>query len=172
MVVLLKFPRALRRCGIGIHTQKMFMDAVLALKGLKAKAVFPVERIRAIQTTDSVTKVVKAWKNWDFPLFGKELGMLLQRLVIVTFPQKYSIDGAGTLRRELSGRYGHDFGTLRGLLLGRRSNPLFAIIVAGCALSVFVALVAVRSMWLTGSSSDNGAAFASTEEDCHVWELE
>jgi hypothetical protein len=161
MVALLQFPMALQRCGLGANTQSMIMDAVQSLKYVRIKAVFPDDQLRVMKATDRMARAVKAWTNWDFKTFGKEIGKLLRELVMLAFPQKYSIDNAGRLRQELLG-YNEQ---LAGMTALRQPRPIFTVIVGGCALSILVALVAVRSIWSTSREFDDQAHFIGMQDD-------
>merc|ERR1712072_1241482 len=154
---------ALQRCGLGASTQRMFMEAIQSLRNVHVKAVFPDDRIQAMKATDRMARAVEAWTNWDFGTFGKEVGMLLRELVMLAFPRKYSVDDSGRLRHELIS-YSQQ---TPGILAVKQPNPLFATIVFGCALSILVALVAVRSIWSSHREFGDEAPFIDMEDRFH-----
>lgn len=163
MIALLQFPMALQRCGLGTSTQRMFMEAIKSLKHVHVKVLFPDDRIQALKATDRMARAVEAWTNWDYTTFGKEVGMLLRELVMLAFPRKYSVDNTGRLRRELAGFAEQT----PSILVGLRApsvNPIFTAIVGGCALSMLVGLVAVRSIWSAHREFGDEAPFIDMED--------
>jgi len=168
MIALLQLPMALQRCGLGPSTQRMFMEAIQSLKNVHVKIIFPDDRIQtsaqgAMKATDRMARAVKAWTDWDFKTFGREVGMLLRELVMLAFPRKYSVDDSGRLRHELIS-YSQQ---TPGILAVKQPNPLFATIVFGCALSILVALVAVRSIWSSHREFGDEAPFIDMEDRFH-----
>lgn len=159
MIALLQFPMALQRCGIGSSTQRMFLNAIHSLKDVHVRAVFPEDRIQAMKATDRMARAVKAWTNWDFKNFGKQVGMLLRELVMLAFPQKYSLSHAGSLRHELLGYSAQT----PSIFAGRQNRHIFTAIVAGCAISVFVAFAAVRSIWSANRELGSDFPFIDVE---------
>merc|ERR1712048_439311 len=92
---------ALERCGAGARTQQMLMEAIRSLADVQIKFLFPEDRLKAMKVTDEMAKAVKAWTDFDFVTFGEEIGKLLRELVMLAFPQKYSVDNLGRLHRKL-----------------------------------------------------------------------
>lgn len=172
MVALLQVPMALQRCGLGADSQRMFMDAIQSLKHVHVRFVFPDDRIQVMKATDRMARAVGAWTNWDFETFGKEVGMLLREFVMLAFPKKYSVDSAGKLRHQLLDLVADP---PNGLFLGlqdtlpvRKHSPLFSAVVAGCALSIFVALLALRSIRISNQEFSNRGSpiFELEHDDC------
>jgi len=170
MISLLQVPMALQRCGLGAESQSMFMEAVQSLKHVHMQFVFPDDRIQVMKATDRMARAVEAWTSWDFETFGKEVGMLLRELVMLAFPKKYSVDSAGKLRHQLLDLSAQPpRGFLAGwqnTLSGRKHSPLFSAIVGGCALSILVALLALRSIRLSNQEfSNRGSLIFQMEDD-------
>jgi hypothetical protein len=143
MISLLQLPMALQRCGLGAESQRMFMEAINSLSHVHVRVVFPDDRIQVMKATDRMARAVEAWTNWDFETFGREVGMLLRELVMLAFPQKYSVDANGKLRRKLLNLASTQ---PSGFLVGRQSSALYPAIIGGVSLSVLVSLVALRSI--------------------------
>jgi len=173
MIALLQFPMALQRCGIGADTQNMFMSAIKSLRFVHVKAKFPNDRIQAMKATDRMARAITAWTNWDFITFGRQVGMLLRELVMLAFPRKYSIDNAGVLRHQLIGYSAQGPGMIPGLLVSKQSSTAFATVVGGCALSIMVALIAVRHIWSTSREFDEHSPFINMEDGgCELEEFQ
>jgi len=163
MVALLQLPMALQRCGLGADSQRMFLEAINSLKHVHVRVTFPNDRIQVMKATDRMARAVEAWTNWDFETFGKEVGMLLRELVMLAFPQKYSVDASGRLRRNLLDLSAQ---SPIGFLAGKQRDPWFTAVVGGCALSILVSLVALRSIQVSNREfSDRGSPFFDIDED-------
>lgn len=88
-----------------------------------------------------MAKAVEAWTNWDFERFGYELGELFRGLVMLTFPQKYSLDANGRLRRGLSGLSVQ----AQEMSADQRLGPMStSVIIGGVTISFLAALLVVR----------------------------
>jgi len=99
MTAMMQFPMALAKCGVSSDMQSMFMEAIQTLKDLKVEFHFPQDRIKTQQAAKKISEAVEAWTNWNFEQFGYELGKLFRELVMLAFPQKYSVDASGRLQR-------------------------------------------------------------------------
>jgi len=147
MVAMMQFPMALSRCGVAGDIQTMLTEAIKSLKDIKVQFKFPHEQItspsaQAEVATNQMAKAVEAWTNWDFERFGYELGELFRNLVMLTLPQKYSVDDSGRLQRlseEVKSKM-----TATGLTRSTSNNLM---IIGGAIAFVFVAfvLIAVRA---------------------------
>jgi len=131
-IEMMQFTMALSRCGINANDQQMLVEAVKTLQDLKVHFTFPQDRIQAEEATVKMAKAVEAWTNWDFKQFGFELGKLFRELVMLAFPQKYSVDVSGRLQRMSAGEEPRAF-----------SSPL--AIISAASISLFVALAVVRT---------------------------
>jgi len=141
MVAMMQFPMALSRCGLSADMQDTFMEAVKTLNFVKMNFHFPNDvhgaaTDQATMVTEKMAKAVEAWTNWDFEGFGKELGELFRDLVMLAFPQKYSVDPSGELRL-----YG------QSMLAGEKAGSISAslVIIGGAAVSVLVAFAVMRT---------------------------
>jgi len=142
MIALLQFPMAMQKCGIDDKTQRMFARAVSSLRYVKLKAVFPRDKIQASTATGGMARAVKAWTNWQFRTFGKEIGTLLRQLIMLGVPPN-SIDTSGQIMNAVVGLNEQT----PIIAAARQASPVFTYLVSGCALSILVALVAVRSIF-------------------------
>lgn len=142
MIAMMQFPMALQRCGMGSNSQEMLMEAIKSLGDLHVQFTFPHSRsvnpsIQAEKATAKMAKAVKAWTDWDFERFGYELGELFRDLVMLAFPQKYSVDASGRLQRY----------SLNAMSADEKAKPLPAalLIISGAALALLVSLAVVRT---------------------------
>jgi hypothetical protein len=136
MIAMMQFPMALNKCGVSTDTQNMLMDAIKSLNAVKVQFQFPDDRFRADDATKKMAEAVEAWTNWDFEEFGYQLGKLLRELVLLAFPQKYSVDSSGRL-----GRYSQ----MQVLNANKASSISTSVIVGGGAVSLLFALAVVRT---------------------------
>jgi len=132
MIAMMQFPSALQKCGISANAQGMFMEAIKTLQDVQVHFTFPQDAIQADEATKKMAKAVKAWTNWNFKEFGFELGKLFRELVMIAFPQKYSVDASGRLQRMSAEELPRSF-----------SSPL--VIISGASIFSFVALAVVRT---------------------------
>lgn len=145
MVAMMQFPMALSRCGVSSNAQTMFTEAIQSLNYLKVQFHFPQDRFRAENdqfraedATGKMAKAVESWTNWDFESFGYELGELFRELIMLAFPEKYSVDAAGRLQRYVQ-MDAKDSGK------GSSSVPFATVIIGGAAGSMLLAFAAVRT---------------------------
>jgi len=145
MIAMMQFPMALSKCGVNQQMQDTFMEAIKSLGDIRVQFQFPSTPLtgatatgEATEVTDKMAKAVQAWTNWNFEKFGFELGTLLRELVMLAFPQKYSIDARGRLQRNSQ---------IMDLSAGKKAGsiPASAVIVGGFVASVLVAMAAVRT---------------------------
>jgi hypothetical protein len=99
MVAMMQLPTALSNCGVSQDIQTMFTEAIESLRDIDIRIRFPHGTFNPNAEADEMAKAVEAWTNWNFEDFGYELGKLLRELVFLAFPQKYSFDASGKLRR-------------------------------------------------------------------------
>jgi len=158
MVAMMQFPMALSRCGISGNMQHMLMEAVKTLEDLKVHFTFPQDRIRGEQATQKMAKAVEAWTNWNFEKFGFELGKLFRELVMLAFPQQYSVDASGRLQRMSAEELRCSF-----------SSPL--LIISGASISLFVALAVVRTRRSSSQEVPNHMVPMTDIEDGDALEL-
>jgi len=133
MVAMMQFPMALSKCGINAGDQHMLMEAIQTIGNLKVHFTFPQDQIQAEAATAKMAKAVEAWTNWNFEQFGYELGKVFRELIMLAFPQKYSIDASGRLQANLD------------LDKEPRSFSSAVVIIGGAAVSLFIALAVVRT---------------------------
>jgi len=133
MTAMMQFPMAMSKCGLTGDMQTMFTEAIDSLSDLKVQFYFPKEHFHTKEATEKMAKAVEAWTNWNFDQFGYELGELFRELVLLSFPQKYSVAASGMLQRsaeiELSS-------------VGQKTSS--TMIIGGAAISLLVVLAAVR----------------------------
>jgi len=158
MVAMMQFPMALERCGINANMQQMLMEAVKSLQDLNVHFTVPQDQIQTEQATKEMAKAVEAWTNWNFKQFGFELGKLFRELVMLAFPQKYSVDASGRLQRISAAEQPRLF-----------SSPV--VIVSGASISLFVALAVVRTRRSLPQETSEHMATMSDLEDGDVLEL-
>lgn len=143
MVAMMQVPMALSRCNIGQETQQMLMQAIKSVRYLKVHFLFPQHVITGNEATHLMAKAVQEWTNWNFKGFGQQIGIILREFVLLMYPQQYFVDSSGRLRRQLSSKPGVKVG---GLTL----SPTFVTLtVGGVAMSMLIALVAIRGLRTT-----------------------
>lgn len=142
MVAMMQVPMALSRCNIDQESQQMMMQAIKSIQYLKVHFLFPHHQVTGDEATKRMAKAIEAWTNWNFQGFGREIGKLLQEFVVMMYPQKYSFDSNGRLRRQLDGENCKHCLKVGGLVL---SAPMTAWAACAVVMSLFVALVAMRS---------------------------
>jgi hypothetical protein len=157
MVAMMQFPMALSKCGVSSNIQTMFTEAIQSLGQLHVQFHFPQDRFRAENdqfraedATGKMAKAVEAWTNWDFESFGYELGELFRELIMLAFPEKYSVDDTGRLQQYVQ---------MDAQDSGKTSNsvPAATVIIGGGAGFMMLAFAAIRTRRST--------AFARRAED-------
>jgi len=162
MIAMMQVPMALDRCNLNQDSQQMLLEAIQSIKYVKVHFLFPRSSITADEATKRVAKAVQAWTNWDFKGFGKEIGMMLREFVLLMYPQQYSVDANGRLRRQLVGK---PMSTKSFKVMGRTLSQTFMAVTAGAvALSMIVAFVALR-VRRSMRRDDYRDPFASDHED-------
>jgi len=148
MIAMMQFPMALNKCGLAADTQNMLMDAIQSLNAVKVQFRFPDDRFRADDATTKMAQAVEAWTNFQFQEFGYELGKLLRELVLLAFPEKYSVDSAGKLRR---------YSQTHDLNANQASFMSTTGIIGGGAVTLLLAFAVVRThrRSLPRSNADN-----------------
>jgi len=91
----------------------------------------------ATEVSEKMAKAVRAWTTWNFEGFGYELGELFRDLVMLAFPQKYSVDASGRLRR-----YSQSLVVSKSTASSASSA---SVIIGGAAMTLLVALAVVRT---------------------------
>merc|ERR1719310_387594 len=118
MIALMQMPMALSRCKIGQDGQQMMLDAIKSLQYVKVSFQFPPYTMRADEATKRMAMAIDKWTTWDFEGFGFEIGRLLREFVLTVYPQAYSVDASGRLRRQGIGE-----STPSGLDVSRAGGP-------------------------------------------------
>merc|ERR1719272_41245 len=169
MVAMMQVPVALSKCNIGQEAQQMLMEAVKSIKYLNVHFLFPKHMITAHEATQRMAKAVQSWTNWDFKGFGMQIGELLREFVLLmypeggsTYPQQYSVDAGGRLRRQLILKSS----PMQNIkVAGQRFSPtVVALSVGGLASSILVAMVVVRSI----RSMSNSDRLDASVDDCEA----
>merc|ERR1711924_575338 len=130
----------------------MLMEAVKSIKHVHVHWIFPKRVIDADEAAQRMAKAVSDWTNWDFKGFGRQIGKMLRKFVLLmypengnTYPQQYSVDASGRLRRQLVVR-SSPFDNTKPAIGLSGSPALLASVGAGVVSSMIVAMVAVRGM--------------------------
>lgn len=140
MIAMMQFPSALMRCGLSTDMQDTFMEAVKSLGDIQVHFHMPAGGMgtaasdQAEEVSTKMAKAVEAWTNWDFEKFGYELGELFRDLVMLAFPQKYSVHD-GRLHRYS-----------KPLTSNKASSISSSVVViGGSAMVLFVVFATVRT---------------------------
>lgn len=167
-VAFAEMPGALRRCGISKAQEAMLQDSLTALKGLHFRINMMRAKLHNREVSVDLKRAVKDWSKRRWHDFGEDIGKLLQQLVLLVFPQRYSVDNLGLHSHpplsfgvpQLRGQPGQHF---------RPSSPVPAVALASSALLALSAAVALRSFprcsatW-QGSSGDPGVEDATDSD--------
>lgn len=155
-IVLLQLPQALHKCGMTAAQQGMLRHAMSQLNNTLNNGTHVVFTdgigFRADSVGVQMTQAVQSWSELHWEAFGEHLGKLLQELVLLLFPQEYSVDAGGELHRQLEGLEaagGHAGLEAPGRAHGgspHDSNPAFADSIAGSFASLLIALFAMVSL--------------------------
>jgi len=159
MVAMMQFPSALANCGVSGDMQQMLMEAIKTLNDLQIHFQFPNDRIHSEEAADKMALAVKYWTNWNFKQFGYELGKLFRELVMLAFPQKYSIGASGRLQ-------------VQSLEMKTRSFSSPVMIISGASITLLLTLAVVRTRRsLAPKVPDSMVPMTDTDvEDCEAVE--
>lgn len=146
-IVLIQLPQALHKCGMTQEQQGMLRHAMSQLNSTLNSPPHVVFTdgvgFRADTVGVQMTQAVQAWSENHWESFGAHLGKLLQELVLLLFPQEYSVDGTGQLHRQLT-RAGQASARAEGGSRGDSehdgSGSSMASSVAGSLVSILVVL--------------------------------
>jgi len=136
MVAMLQLPTALSRCDLGIENEQMIGEALKTMGSLKFQFHMPHDRVSMKRIGDRMANGVQSWTNWHFHEYGHEIGFMLRELMLMIYPQKYTVDQSGRLRRQLESSS-----------MSRIHGKGFSVlVVAGMTFAVLVGFMAVRTM--------------------------
>merc|ERR1712070_916138 len=79
----------------------MLVDSLKALKNLHFHVDVATAQVHNHDVSVDLSEAAEAWSKHRWHAFGADIGKLLQELVLLVFPRKYSLDAAGFLKREL-----------------------------------------------------------------------
>lgn len=95
---LVRFPSALRRCGVQNKEEFALVDALEAL----GRMHFTIDRssynVHTVDVSVDLSEFIRDWKEHHWRKMGLRLGKLLQQMVVAMFPLKYSSDISGRLQ--------------------------------------------------------------------------
>jgi len=96
--LVLALPNKMRKhCGMNKEQVAMLKDSLEAARNLHFKFSLPGVRPEWDELVHQMAAVVSDWEHGEWFEFGRELGLLLQGLILSFFPLKYTVDG-GVLR--------------------------------------------------------------------------
>lgn len=96
---LISLPGAMQRCSTSTGQTVNLKQALGAFEDGRMSLQLPPRKAGVIDLSVDLTAALKSWTDHDFSGFGFRLGRLLQRFALLAFPQKYSVDTDGGLRR-------------------------------------------------------------------------
>merc|ERR1711988_1148556 len=87
------------------------------------------------------TVALQDWREHSWSAFGSQLGSILRDMIVLTFPQKYSVDAAGRLRRSMqrlseAQRTASRISPLQGLSFGLFCAFAMLVLAGGFLLSL------------------------------------
>jgi len=159
MVVMSMFnlQLALQQCGISPQQEAFLIDA-LGSGHLHAKVIVPQMRVKGDEISAAAARAIQDWEHQQWYDFGTELGGLLREIVLITFPQKYSVDESGKLRRQILGA-----SELPGRLLPAFKRSGFLVIIACFIGAMMVAMAFVRIRRAVPQEFDRGPFLSDVE---------
>jgi uncharacterized protein YgfB (UPF0149 family) len=126
---LMTLPGALSRCSTDTGQPVALQEALEAFEDGRMSLQLPKRGTEAIDLSVDLTAALQKWTNHDFAGFGFRLGRLLQRVALLAFPQKYSVDKFGSLKRLVGGDWGK-VATDRFGVLGLATVGTMALLVS------------------------------------------
>lgn len=148
---LMTLPGALSRCSDANGEPVSLKEALGAFEDGRMSLQLPQRSTATIDLSVDLTAALKMWTNHDFTGFGFRLGRLLQRVALLAFPQKYSVDKAGSLQR-LVGDWSVDTTT-------DRFGGLGLVSVGTLALLSFISagFIVYRQAWKVSAARDTNS---------------
>lgn len=141
LLALMRMPSALTRCSVmTADSQQMWEEALRSFGSIRFNFTFPDDKIKADKATEKVALAVKYFAMHQYRLFGKELGKLFRELLLLAFPQKYSVDAIGRIQR-----LEEDVAIFRNK---KGLGPVF--VISGVAFTLLMSLAALKSLRVVG----------------------
>jgi len=101
-LAMMQMPDALQKCGLGKDQASMLIDSVKNFgEGMAVTVATPNVLPSNKVLMDNLQKTLDDWSSLAWYEFGYDVGTLLQELLLALFPQEYSFDEGGVLRKEL-----------------------------------------------------------------------
>lgn len=135
MVAMAQLPLALQKCGVSLNMQHMLTDALSSPQDLHFQMHMPGHPITAREASTEFAKAVRAWTRWDFETFGFELGKVFREMLMLAFPQKYSVNEFGELHEKRP-----------VLVAGEKVAKTFVPVIAGAVVFMAVFFRAARAL--------------------------
>lgn len=163
MIAMMQVPMALQRCNIGQESQQMMLEAIKSIQYLKVHFRMPENHVHSDRATLQVGKAITAWTQWKFEDFGAEIGKLLREFVLLMFPQAYSVDASGRLRRQLNVQTKSPL--TKVLKAGRQpfSGAFISFLFVGVSFALVGTLVAVRGLRSMSRNAESQEQLASDD---------
>jgi len=102
LLSMLDLQVALRTCGLGPQQEALLLDGMKLGEVHTSLDVPEMRSMTPQQERDNLSKsfaqALQDWKDRSWSAFGAQLGSVLRDMVVLTFPQKWSVDDAGRLR--------------------------------------------------------------------------
>jgi hypothetical protein len=98
---LISLPGAMSRCTSSTGQRVKLGEVAEAFEDGRVSLALPQRSTKAIDLSVDLTAALQKWDQHDYAGFGFRLGRLLQRVALLAFPQKYSVDESGSLMRRL-----------------------------------------------------------------------
>lgn len=165
-VAIADMPQALKRCGMTPDQSATLEDSLKALQRLQFHIDVPRQEVFNKEVSVNLAQAIQDWKDNKWHDFGMDMGRLLQELVLLVFPERYSLDGARDLQKQLH-VLERGVVQLLGTPGGRRESPLS--VAPAFALPFSIALLAVAAWSLRGTGfcsqhSTSRGAFLQSDE--------
>lgn len=145
---MLGFPSALDKCGTTENQKVTMTDAVHAMMNGQVKLDLPSSSTKPLDASIDLTAAAAAFDHQQWATFGMHLGKLLQRMALLAFPQKYSLDMNGALH---STQTAFARPQLSPVIIGVASSMVFftlvALVIQGKRIQRTPARSTVQSQW-------------------------
>eukprot|EP00928_Gymnodinium_smaydae_P022699 TRINITY_DN18980_c0_g1_i1.p1 TRINITY_DN18980_c0_g1~~TRINITY_DN18980_c0_g1_i1.p1 ORF type:complete len:662 (+),score=135.61 TRINITY_DN18980_c0_g1_i1:92-1987(+) len=100
-VVLSDVQQALTTCGFTPDQERVLIHALWAGKLFHGNLSLPDQEVRAHDVTVTMAEAIEEFQDDHYKRFGAQLGTLMREMIVVSFPEEYTKDEHGNLKRVL-----------------------------------------------------------------------
>jgi len=146
----LEFPAAIQTCGLPSEMLSMVWDGTGSLSKLHMALNFP--HTDAANITIHLSGAISAFTHHHWSEFGTDLGALLKDVLVSMYPQLYSVDDRGSLRKLLQLSKAESTALRREsrATTGVVSSSVLSLVGALLAAAGFLVFLKARKAFFTG----------------------